>query len=290
VTGKDVIGTWKILTAIVVLPTLYFIYSCIVAIVISQFDVPSHWKWLAPLLTFLLLPIMSYIGVHIFESGLQVYRSLKPLILAILPSSHSPAEQLRKMRNEIQGSVNDVIYELGPHFLPDFQQRMAHYESDSSHAILRDSSESEDENSIRNMLKAEVVDSSESLSAPVATPEFEYDLSNIMSNDDDSPVTESHLQRVSSWVTCLARSGDDYFKWEEGQSMQSSPIINGSTLQKRHSDLTGSSSHLVLPSLVNGVGRSKSMSGSSSESGGALRRPSTYKHLDEDGEKDQWRL
>eukprot|EP00835_Amoeboradix_gromovi_P004263 NODE_322_length_11016_cov_0.249061.p1 type:complete len:675 gc:universal NODE_322_length_11016_cov_0.249061:7669-5645(-) len=121
--GRDVQSTWKILFGLVLLAIFYSIYSL-------AFFILQLRKGIALLLSIkytiyftVALPFGTYCALRLGETGLDIYKSLKPLWYVIFPKVfyYQPTKKLREMRKDLYDQVNYVINELGPSLFPDFK-------------------------------------------------------------------------------------------------------------------------------------------------------------------------
>ncbi|KAI8812742.1 hypothetical protein BJ742DRAFT_673434, partial [Cladochytrium replicatum] len=122
--GYDVLGTWKLLVATVLLPTFYAVYSAILFFLIydrsTYSPVPDTYRLslgyallLSVFSLTLLLPAMGYATVRMNEVALDILRSLWPLVAAfVLPSKE--IENLRRRREELKDSLAAVVRLYGP--------------------------------------------------------------------------------------------------------------------------------------------------------------------------------
>ncbi|VZH99788.1 unnamed protein product [Fusarium fujikuroi] len=120
--GRDVMATWKILVAIGFAPTLYHIYSAIIT-----FKVWQDRLWGVPLLVvyFALWPFMvgiTFASLRFGEVGMDIFKSLRPLLLCLTPTSNYNIHKLRERRAELSAQVTDVINTLGPEMFDDFEK------------------------------------------------------------------------------------------------------------------------------------------------------------------------
>ncbi|KAI5124541.1 hypothetical protein M0805_003063 [Coniferiporia weirii] len=120
VAGKDVLATWKVLISLGVVPILYATYAFLATLIAMKSGASSQWKLLAPLLTFLVLPIMSYAALKFGEAGMDILKSLRPLVIALFPGQQRSLDRLKKMRFELSNSLTELINELGPKLWDDF--------------------------------------------------------------------------------------------------------------------------------------------------------------------------
>ncbi|KAJ1909358.1 Glycerol-3-phosphate/dihydroxyacetone phosphate acyltransferase [Tieghemiomyces parasiticus] len=132
--GRDVLATWKILVCLVFFPTLYLTYAaCAVywrvtrpawftssslAVLRAVGAGPPVY---AALLTLISLPVLSFACLWFGESGLDIYRSIRPLFLVQLLGADS-ARQLARRREALSDDVTDLINELAPKIYPDFDE------------------------------------------------------------------------------------------------------------------------------------------------------------------------
>ncbi|CAG8554727.1 11358_t:CDS:2 [Dentiscutata erythropus] len=118
--GRDVLATWKLLVALVVTPLLYSFYTFIVVLVSFRKKWILKWKVFAPIATFCTLVTGSYVTIRFVESGLDVYKSIRPLFLSLLPWTRPSIENLRAFREQLSDNLTDLINELAPKIYPDF--------------------------------------------------------------------------------------------------------------------------------------------------------------------------
>ncbi|CAI2176573.1 19597_t:CDS:2 [Funneliformis geosporum] len=121
VAARDVLATWKLLVALVVMPILYGFYTFITLSLAYKYD----WKilqlhWWTPMVVYIFFFLVSNFTMHLADSGLDVYRSLRPLFLSLLPWSQSSIQNLRAVREQLSNDLTDLINELGPKIYPNF--------------------------------------------------------------------------------------------------------------------------------------------------------------------------
>jgi glycerol-3-phosphate O-acyltransferase/dihydroxyacetone phosphate acyltransferase len=110
--GKDVMATWKVLVALVVTPVLYLSYYSMFFLYLYFFtSYSSRMRWFLTLFFASICPAFGFAAVKASETGMDIIKSLRPLFLAIFPSS---TQQLRQMRAELTISINNLIADLGP--------------------------------------------------------------------------------------------------------------------------------------------------------------------------------
>ena len=137
--GRDVITTWKLLVAMAVAPALYAYYTIIVSLwlvynrrggyytyrvpwwMVARTWVPDWIPiWLFAFGFIILCIGVTFAALRIGEIGMDVVKSLPPLLVALNPRSAGSLAKLRKRRGELSQRVTDVINTLGPEVFPDF--------------------------------------------------------------------------------------------------------------------------------------------------------------------------
>lgn len=132
VKARDVVATWKILVSLALAPALDLVYTTILV----------YWTWTnrvrglipeyVPLWFVFVFGIFFFPGIcfaalRIGEIGMDIFKSLRPLSMAINPTQSNTLVRLRKRREDLQDRINDIINELGPELFPDFDhQRIVH--------------------------------------------------------------------------------------------------------------------------------------------------------------------
>ncbi|CAO3589108.1 unnamed protein product [Absidia cylindrospora] len=119
IAARDVLATWKVIVALVVTPLLYGSYSTLLFGYLGYFA-KLGWKtsfWWS-VVSFFVQFIFAYVGIRFVETGLEVFKSIQPLVLAIFEPD--AAANLRKMRERLSDDVTDFVNENGPVVLDDF--------------------------------------------------------------------------------------------------------------------------------------------------------------------------
>ncbi|CAD0088578.1 unnamed protein product, partial [Aureobasidium vineae] len=136
--GRDVMATWKLLVSMVVAPLLYNFYNIILAIWTHYNRIGGRVPQWVPLWAvfafgYILFPAITFAALRFGEVGMDIVKSLRPLILSLGPSSGNTLVKLRAKRASLVEQVTEVINELGPELYPDFDhQRIV---SDPSHPL-----------------------------------------------------------------------------------------------------------------------------------------------------------
>lgn len=136
--AHDVVATWKLLVAIALAPLLYTFYVITLAYWTHYNRVGGRvpdWVSLKAIVLFgyILFPAITFASLRFGEIGMDIAKSLRPLMLQLQPRSGNTMHKLRMRRANLVDQVTHVINELGPELYPDFD----HYRivSDPSHPL-----------------------------------------------------------------------------------------------------------------------------------------------------------
>ncbi|SPO04958.1 probable SCT1 - suppresses a choline-transport mutant [Cephalotrichum gorgonifer] len=125
--GKDVMATWKVLVAMAFAPTLYHFYSVIVTAKTYQdrfFGIVPDWAplWVVYVSAFVVMIAITFAALRFGEVGMDIFKSLQPLVLCLVPTSGFNIHTLREQRAQLSKRVTDLINTLGPEMFPDFEK------------------------------------------------------------------------------------------------------------------------------------------------------------------------
>lgn len=116
--GKDVISTWKVLVAIVLLPIIYGFYS---VVLLFLFPVKRSGA-LSTVVTFLAFfysfMLVSFLTIRLSEKFFDSYHAIKPLILSMLNPQRCVI--LRQVRHSLREQINLIVNEIGPSVVDNF--------------------------------------------------------------------------------------------------------------------------------------------------------------------------
>ncbi|KAH9001300.1 glycerol-3-phosphate O-acyltransferase [Lactarius akahatsu] len=129
--GRDVVASWKVLISLGITPVLYSFYAVLATIIAIKANAPWQWRLLAPPLTIIALPAIGYAALKFGEAGSDVFKSLRPLIMSLMPGQHQYLERLKATRQTLSNELMDIINEFGPKLFDDF---------DKNHVVLPSSS------------------------------------------------------------------------------------------------------------------------------------------------------
>lgn len=114
------LATWKLLVALGLMPVLYFSYSVMVFIYCGRFDFAFKSRLLIAWAAWALIPFVTYASIRFGEVGIDIFKSIRPLFLSIIPGQENTIDDLRKARSELQKTITSLINELAPEIYPDF--------------------------------------------------------------------------------------------------------------------------------------------------------------------------
>ncbi|KAH7107845.1 glycerol-3-phosphate O-acyltransferase [Auriculariales sp. MPI-PUGE-AT-0066] len=121
IAAKDVVGTWKVLISLVVVPFLYSAYAALATIIAIKSGMPMKWRIWAPFLVLSVLPAMSYAALKFGEAGMDVLKSLPPLMLSLMPGQSKQLDRVKKMREKLSEELTEVIDLYGPQLYENFE-------------------------------------------------------------------------------------------------------------------------------------------------------------------------
>lgn len=123
--GRDVMATWKLLVALGFAPILYNFYTICLAYWTYKNRVQGYVPEWVPLWAifvsgYIIFPAITFAALRFGEVGMDIAKSLRPLIVALNPASSNAIFNLRERRAQLSAQVTDVINTLGPEMFPDF--------------------------------------------------------------------------------------------------------------------------------------------------------------------------
>lgn len=126
--ARDVIATWKVLVSLALAPTLDVWYTSLLAYWHYRNHCNGHlpaWLpvWALVLIGLIFFPSLCFLALRFGEIGMDIIKSLRPLLLSLNPTSGNTLVRLRARREGLQEQVNALINELGPELFPDFDHQ-----------------------------------------------------------------------------------------------------------------------------------------------------------------------
>ena len=123
--GRDVVATWKLLVALALAPLLYVYYTVLLTWWTYHNRVQGYmpdWVplWIVVIFSFIIFPAITFAALRFGETGMDILKSLRPLVLSLNPTSANTLYKLREKRKQLSGEVTEVINTFGPEMFPDF--------------------------------------------------------------------------------------------------------------------------------------------------------------------------
>lgn len=123
--GRDVMATWKLLVALAFAPLLYAWYAALLTWWTYRNRVQGYvpdWVplWMVVVTSFVFFPSITFAALRFGETGMDILKSLRPLVLCLYPTSANTLVQLREKRAQLSAEVTELINTLGPEMFPDF--------------------------------------------------------------------------------------------------------------------------------------------------------------------------
>ncbi len=123
--GRDVMATWKLLVALAFAPILYATYTILLTYWTHKTRIQGYmpeWVplWMVVLFGVVFFPSITFAALRIGETGMDIVKSLRPLVLSLYPTSANTLQKLREKRATLSHEVTEVINTLGPEMFPDF--------------------------------------------------------------------------------------------------------------------------------------------------------------------------
>lgn len=123
--GRDVMATWKLLVALALTPLLYASYTAALTWWTYRNRVQGYMPdwiplWVVVVFSIIFFPSITFAALRFGETGMDILKSLRPLVLCLNPTSANTLVKLRERRAELSAQVTEVINTLGPEMFPDF--------------------------------------------------------------------------------------------------------------------------------------------------------------------------
>ena len=123
--GRDVMATWKLLVALAFAPILYVFYTILLTYWTFRNRVQGYvpqWVplWAVVIFGYILFPAITFAALRFGEVGMDIVKSLRPLVLSLSPASSHSIHKLRERRAQLSVEVTELINTLGPEVFPDF--------------------------------------------------------------------------------------------------------------------------------------------------------------------------
>jgi len=123
IAGRDVLASWKVLVALGLTPILYGFYAFLSFVSAYNDGASSPRLMYAPISTLALLPCVAYAALKFGEAGSDVFKSIRPLILSLIPGQQHHLNKLKSTRVRLANELVDIINDFGPQLYDDFDEQ-----------------------------------------------------------------------------------------------------------------------------------------------------------------------
>ncbi|KAK6538011.1 hypothetical protein TWF694_010904 [Orbilia ellipsospora] len=128
INAKDVVASWKLLVALAFAPSLYSFYTFLLAYWAYShriWGLLPDWVplWLVVVFGYCFFPTITFAALRIGEIGMDIFKSLRPLVLSLNPGTANTLVKLRQRREDLAVEVANMINILGPELFPDFDNK-----------------------------------------------------------------------------------------------------------------------------------------------------------------------
>ncbi|KAM0716569.1 hypothetical protein Q7P37_008014 [Cladosporium fusiforme] len=126
--ARDVVATWKILVSLALAPALNVFYTIVGTYWTYKNRVGGRvpeWAplWFVVLFQIILFPAACFAALRFGEIGMDIFKSIRPLVLSLNPTSSNTLVKLRERRAMLQAEITEIVDELGPELFPDFDKQ-----------------------------------------------------------------------------------------------------------------------------------------------------------------------
>jgi glycerol-3-phosphate O-acyltransferase/dihydroxyacetone phosphate acyltransferase len=126
--ARDVVATWKILVSLALAPALNVVYTVIGTYWTHKNRIGGRvpdWAplWFVVLFQMILFPSACFAALRFGEIGMDIFKSIRPLVLSLNPNSSNTLVKLRERRARLQAEITEIVDELGPELFPDFDKQ-----------------------------------------------------------------------------------------------------------------------------------------------------------------------
>lgn len=121
--GRDVLATWKVLVSLGFTPILYCFYAGVATYFAHRYKLPTRHQLMMPFYTLSVLPPIAYSTLKFSEVGIDIYKSLPPLFVSLMPGNYKVIIELQQTRAKIASEIHALIDELAPKIWDDFESR-----------------------------------------------------------------------------------------------------------------------------------------------------------------------
>ncbi|KAI9249686.1 hypothetical protein BDA99DRAFT_215572 [Phascolomyces articulosus] len=137
IAGKDVLATWKIIVAGIAAPMLYGFYAAIYFgyLLKRKPELTLQTKMIRACMVWAIQPILHYILMRLGDSGIDIYKSIKPLFLAV--RNPEVGQILRVMRNDLSRDITSFVHEHQDIFFPGVKEQVHSHHDDEKPSLTK---------------------------------------------------------------------------------------------------------------------------------------------------------
>lgn len=122
--GRDVMATWKILVSAGLAPLFYTFYTIVFLFLHKNNHLYGHLNVQSSTLVIVLssysiLSLITHASLVFGEQGMDLLKSLYPLVLSVSPWSSHSIETLKEDRSVLVLRVRELVHQFGPELFPD---------------------------------------------------------------------------------------------------------------------------------------------------------------------------
>lgn len=222
--ARDVLATWKLLVAMVCAPLLYIFYAILGTYVAHRYEIGPQFirhdwgLWTIPAITMVLLPMVTYSALRFGEVGVDIYKSLRPLMIGM--TNGDILDDLQDRRETLAVELTGLINTLGPQIFSDFDTSrvvtMPDYMVEAPQPRLRSSSNVSDH---------------KGFDTPSLTQSITPNSSGAL-----SPISDSFNQLSNPFISTAPNSRRSYSRSHSRQASYSSgiPAVQMSSLRQEN--------------------------------------------------------
>ncbi|KIP09126.1 hypothetical protein PHLGIDRAFT_116689 [Phlebiopsis gigantea 11061_1 CR5-6] len=122
VQGRDVVATWKVLISLGLAPLLCSFYALLVTLVMTKANAPASWIIWSPMVVVAALIMIGFAALKTGEASMDVLKSLRPLVIALVPRQQQYLDQIKDMRIRLANELGEIISQYGPKLYDDFDE------------------------------------------------------------------------------------------------------------------------------------------------------------------------
>ncbi|GAN03179.1 glycerol-3-phosphate acyltransferase Sct1 [Mucor ambiguus] len=218
IAGKDVLATWKVIVAAFAAPALYGVYALfyLVYLLKRKPNLSLKAKLTRAGFIWAIQPILHYLLMRLGDTGLDIYKSIKPLFLAI--RNPEAGEIIRSMRRDLSRDMTEFINLHAPELGIDGNSSSSNHSSANSVQASRSNSDT-------NLLDQRNSESSSTsfLEASISTTTDDMPESYLVSSRDESFLEYSSTEELNEskyHVESIILNDEE----QDGEDEQASPL------------------------------------------------------------------